>query len=250
MLWLPKRPDNNVHPQRTDFPAPLSLLCPERCPMRLPERGLRWSIRSIECVLRRVRGIKEFGDRSDAVFRLAIGKVNRPVRLSEGNTLQPGDVVGELHLWNEHLLLARARRPDLLWAVTIRRRMSESLRHLAAYLLANHRFDEVKALRIQPASVGGRREATVTRILARYGFEANHQADAKRQPSWLYRYGDNFWLWLMSWTFNPSRSREDWRFDRRRNEFWISRARFIALYGSSAANERSASPIINGPYKL
>ncbi len=218
--------------------------------MRLPERGLRWSIRSIECVLRRVRGIKEFGDRSDAVFRLAIGKVNRPVRLSEGNTLQPGDVVGELHLWNEHLLLARARRPDLLWAVTIRRRMSESLRHLAAYLLADHRFDEVTALRIQPASVGGRRETTVTRILARYGFEANDQADAKRQPSWLYRYGDNFWLWMMSWTFNPARSREDWRFDRRRIEFWISRARFIALYGSSAANERSASPIIDGPDKL
>ena len=216
--------------------------------MRLPQRGLRWLIRSIEWLLRRIEGIKEFADSPNALFRLSIGKANRLVRLSDGSTLQPGDTVGELHLWSEHLLLARARKPNLLWAVTIRRRMRESLCQLATYLLADHRFDEVKALRIQPASVGGRRGATLNRILARCGFEANHEVNAKPRLSWLYRYADNFWLWMMTWTFNPARSREDWRFDRRRIEFWISRARFIALYGT--ANERTAGPIIDGPHKV
>src|SRR6266436_7137669 len=145
--------------------------------MRLPERGLRWSIRSIEWMRRLIGGIKEFGDNPDAVFRLAIGKVDRVIRLSDGNTLQPGDAVGELHLWNEHLLLVSVRRPDLRWAVTMRRRATQSLRLLAAHLLSDHRFDDVKALYIQPASVGGRRAATLNRILARYGFEVNDEAN-------------------------------------------------------------------------
>ncbi|HEX2680642.1 MAG TPA: hypothetical protein VHM88_14700 [Candidatus Acidoferrales bacterium] len=202
--------------------------------MRLPERGLRWSIRSVEWVSRRIRGIKEFGVNPDVTFRLGIGKAGRVIHLSDGNILQPEDVVGELHLWNEHLLLAKAHRTDLGWAVAIRRRMTESLHDLATYLVADHRFDEVKALRVRPASVDGHREATLRRILARYGFEADREADTRPQPSWLYRYGDNFWLWMLAWTFNPTRSREDWRFDRRRIDFWISRARFIALYRSSA----------------
>ncbi len=145
--------------------------------MRLPERGLRWSIRSIEWMRRLIGGIKEFGDNPDAVFRLAIGKADRVIRLSDGNTLQPGDAVGELHLWNEHLLLVSVRRPDLRWAVTMRRRATQSLRLLAAHLLSDHRFDDVKALYIQPASVGGRRAATLNRILARYGFEVNDEAN-------------------------------------------------------------------------
>ena len=104
--------------------------------MRLPQRGLHWLIRSIEWLLRRIEGIKEFADSPNALFRLSIGKANRLVRLSDGSTLQPGDTVGELHLWSEHLLLARARKPNLLWAVTIRRRTRESLCQLATYLLA------------------------------------------------------------------------------------------------------------------
>ena len=145
--------------------------------MRLPERGLRWSIRSIEWMRRLIGGIKEFGDNPDAVFRLAIGKADRVIRLSDDNTLQPGDAVGELHLWNEHLLLVSVRRRDLRWAVTMRRRATQSLRLLAAHLLSDHRFDDVKALYIQPASVGGRRAATLNRILARYGFEVNDEAN-------------------------------------------------------------------------
>ena len=50
--------------------------------------------------------------------------------------------------------------------------VTQSLRLLAAHLLSDHRFDDVKALYIQPASVGGRRAATLNRILARYGFRA------------------------------------------------------------------------------
>jgi hypothetical protein len=199
--------------------------------MRLPERGLRWSIRWIDWLLRRIAGIVEFCDNPDAVFRLAIGQADRVLRLSDGNTLQPGDAVAELHLWNEHLFPVPVHRPNLRWAVTMRRQATQSLRQLAALLLTDRRFDDVKALRFQPASIGGRRRATLNRILARYGFEAN--AEAQPQRSWLHRYGDNFWLWMMAWTFNPDRSGEDWRFDRRREEFWISRGRFIVLYGSS-----------------
>ena len=36
---------------------------------------------------------------------------------------------------------------------------------------------------------------------------------------------------------------------RQRAEFWISRAHFIALYGSNVANERTAGPIIGRPHE-
>jgi hypothetical protein len=55
---------------------------------------------------------------------------------------------------------------------------------------------------------------------------------------------DNLWMSLLAWTFNPV-SRERWRSDRRRREFWISRARFLARFGGNAASDAVDRPSVS-----
>ena len=129
-----------------------------------------------------------------------------------------------------------SRGGDLGRAMTLRRRVLESLRRLAAYMLADRRFDGVKALRIEPALSGARAATMLTRIVARYGFEAALDGGVPPAGSLLFRTFDNLWMSALAWTFNPF-TRTSWRSDRRRREFWISRARFIARFG---ADGRSA----------
>jgi hypothetical protein len=202
---------------------------------QFPPRGGRSLIRGIDWLVRRFKGIIEFDRSEDGLICIALVRVEQQARLADGTHLQPGDAVVELHLWNEHLLRVPARGSDLRRATALRRGGVESLRRLAAYMLADRRFDDIKALRIEPAVGGVRAAATLTRMVARYGFEVALDGGGAPAASWLFRIFDNFWMSLLSWTFNPVSLRR-WRSDRRRRAFWISRARFIARFGGDAVS--------------
>src|SRR5260221_8791472 len=199
---------------------------------QLPQRGGRWLIRGIDWLVRRFKGIVEFDNREDGLIRIGFVRVDEEALLADGTHLQPRDTAVELHLWNEHLLRIPSHGRDLGRAMVIRRRVIESLRRLAAYMTADRRFDHVKALRIEPALAGPRAAVMLTRIVARYGFEVALDGGAPPAGSWLFRVFDNLWMSLLAWTFNPV-GRERWRSDRRRREFWISRARFLARFGGN-----------------
>jgi hypothetical protein len=197
-------------------------------------------VRAIDLLLRRLGGIVEFDRDEDAVLRIALTRAARAVTLADGTALRPGDAVIEVHFWNERLRLGAFRAPwaaNLRWAATMRRRAVQSLRRLAQRLETDPGLQQVKALHVAPAIAGGRRTRVFARVLRRHGFEVAFDADAAEAGSWLFRRADNLWLWLLAWAFNP-RSLRDWRFDRRRREFWMSRARFIALYGSASRASR------------
>lgn len=197
---------------------------------QLPQRGGRWLIRGIDWLVRRFKGIVEFDSREDGLIRIGFVRVDEEVLLADGTHLHPRDTAVELHLWNEHLLRIPARGRDLGRPMVIRRRVIESLSRLAAHMIADRRFDHVKALRIEPALAGPRAAVMLTRIVARYGFEVAPDGAGPPAGSWLFRVFDNLWMSLLAWTFNPV-GRERWRSDRRRRQFWISRARFIARFG-------------------
>lgn len=203
----------------------------------LSQRALRWLIRGIDFLARQITGIVDFDSSEDGLVRIELGRVKREVPLADGTRLHPGDAVVVLHFWNERLLLTPSWGPGLRWATVTRRRTVRSLRRLARYM-RDDRCNEIKALRIEPALTGGRRASVLTRIVAKHGFEAGPDADAAVGGSWLYRFFDNLWLWLLAWTFNPV-TLKGWRFDRRRREFWMSRERFIALYGGDPAGDET-----------
>lgn len=193
--------------------------------------GVRWLVRGIDFASRRLRRIVEFDDAEDGLFRIGLRYARHEIRLADGTRIHPGHPVLELHLWNEHLLRLPPKGPDLRWAAVGRRQTAESLRRLAAHMLTNPELDRVKALHMTPALAGGRLASSLSLIVTKNGFEPVSGVEslpARSRLSWLL---DNLWLWVLTWTFSPL-SLENWRFDRERREFWISRERFMALYGS------------------
>ena len=55
-------------------------------------------------------------------------KTRAPVILSDGTSIQIGELVGTLHFWNEHLPRYSEHGPDLGWACAVRDRIRYSLR--------------------------------------------------------------------------------------------------------------------------
>jgi len=196
----------------------------------LSMRVLRRFIRGIDASLRRGIGIIEFEQGEDALLRIGVARAERETQLSDGTRLQPGDLLLELHFWNEHLMTLPSTSPTLRWAVSTRRQAARSLRRLAAHLQTAPALREVKALRIRPAFAGRNLARNLNWIVAKHGFETATNCAERTPASGVYRWLDSLWLWLLSWTFNP-RSLRGRRFRRQRQEFWMSRGKFIALYG-------------------
>jgi hypothetical protein len=191
---------------------------------------LRKLIRGIDACLRRGIGIVEFERGEDALLRIGVARAERAVRLRDGTQLQPGDPLLELHLWNEHLPMLPSGGPSLRWAASTRRQITHSLRRLAVHLQRVPDLWEAKALRIQPAFAGRNLARNLNWIAAKHGFESIEDLHKPVLTAGARRWFDSLWLWLLTWAFNPHSLRGR-RFRRTRREFWISRARFIALYG-------------------
>jgi hypothetical protein len=207
----------------------------------LSTRMLRNLIRGVDACLRRGIGIIEFEQGQDALLRIGTGRAEREMRLSDGTRLQPGDLLLELHFWNEHLMTVPSSGQTLRWAASARRQAVRSLHRLAAYLQTSPDLREVKALRIRPALAGRNLARNLNWIVAKHGFEAAADCAERAPASGAYRWLDSLWLWLLTWTFNP-RSLKGRRFRRTRQEFWMSRGRFIALYGEPRAPAREQAP--------
>ena len=198
---------------------------------------LRKLIRGIDACLRRGIGIVEFEQGEDALVRIGLGRAEREIQLSDATRLQPGDLLLELHFWNEHVMTLPSAGPTLRWAVSTRRQVTRSLHRLAVHLQRAPDLREVKALRIRPAFAGRNLARNLNWIVAKHGFEIATNSAEQTAASGAYRWLDSLWLWLLTWAFNP-RSLRGRRFRRQRQEFWMSRARFIALYAKPRETAR------------
>jgi hypothetical protein len=188
-------------------------------------------LRGIDRIARRLHGIREFDRGDDCLLRIAIGRIARPLRLSDGYVLRVGDRFVELHLWNEHLAVP-PHGADLRWAARARRQFERSLRRLIEHMDADSALRDVHAVMMKPALPDRQLEQKIDRLVRLFGFAPTSDGESAGTMGRLERYADNLWLWLLTWTFNP-RSLKARRFIRRRHELWISRDRLVALYGSA-----------------
>ncbi len=205
----------------------------ERATPTLSARVLRQFIRGIDACLRRRLGIVEFERATDALLRIAVGRAEREIVLGDGTRVRRNDPVLELHFWNEHLLALPRSGATLGWGAATRRQVAQSLRRLAECVQAAPELADIKALRIRPAFASRNLARNLSWIVARYGFESVVDDRKQRAASDAHRLLDSLWVWLLTWAYNPHSLRGH-RFRRTRQEFWISRARFIALYGESS----------------
>ena len=194
---------------------------------------------SVDALLRSVHGIHEFTDDPDCILRIAYSRARHPVSLSEGTRLLPGEPVGALHLWNEHLPRYSERGPDLAWACETRRRVVHSMRLLAAHIEREPAWRSVRAFCAETTLSNRLGDLQIRRLAGRYGFER-----IEPPPSILGRLhaiGDCFNTWALTRAFNPAAlSRQP--FLRGRYELWISRPALLDRYCRPARKTCAGKP--------
>ena len=181
-----------------------------------------------DAVLRRYHHIKEFTDDPDCIFRLGLSRARNPVRLHDGTPaaidIRPGEPIGTLHLWNEHLLRYVSGGPDIHWAAAIGRRVEHSLRLLAIHV---ERDADCRGLRaFQGAAMLSSRLGAlqINRVAGRFGFELIDTECSLAGR--LHRLADSFCGWSLTSAFNPAALARQ-RFFRPYHELWITRAALI-----------------------
>jgi hypothetical protein len=183
---------------------------------------------SVDAILRACHGIHEFTDDPDCVLRIAVRRARRAVTLSDGTRVLPGEPVGALHLWNEHLPRYSEGGPDLGWACEIRRRVLHSMQLLATHVERAAEFRAAPAFCAETTLSNRLGEAQIRRLARRHGFERIDPPRSILQQ--LHAIGDCFNTWALTRAFNPAAlSRQP--FLRGRHELWISRSTLIDRYG-------------------
>ena len=213
-----------------------STSAPERGPVRVarrrpPRRGWRdmlWSgaIRFTDWFLRRWHRVHEFTADPDCLIRISHSTATRPIALSDGVHIYPGDKVLDLHIWNEQLPRFFGRGADFTWATLIRRKLLGSVRSLARHLARDEQCQSFVAIRAR-ATFGSRRQAAqLRRAAARFGFEMVEDGP----PNRLHEMGEDILIWAFARAFNPAALRHH-KLRRNRTELWISRDRLLQLHG-------------------
>ena len=205
-----------------------------------PDEWWVGSVSRVDAILRSCYGIYEFTDDPACVLRVGLSQARAPVSLSDGTSVEVGELVGTLHFWNEHLPRYSERGPDLGWACAVRDRVIYSLRAFSEYVESEAAWREVRAIRTETALPARLGALQIRRVFQRYGFER-----VARDSSLLARLhglGECVVLWALTRAFNPAALPRQ-PFLRDRHELWISRRSLLARYARKNYRNRT---LING----
>jgi hypothetical protein len=171
--------------------------------------------------LRRLNGVFEYSDDGDCILRISRETAEHRVELADGTRIEPGDPLLGLHIWNEHMPVARAGH-WVGWAHVASRRFLHSLRELDAYIDARPEFSNLKAIVADAAIATAAQSEQLVRIAERHGFEAAapDQLPARKNP--LRRLGENILMLLLVMAANPAAARADVLL-RRNRRMYLSR---------------------------
>lgn len=115
-----------------------------------PARAL---VRAFDRFLSRCYGIHPFSNDPDCLLRLGLARARKQVVLKDGTTVRPGDLVGDLHLWNDRIPSMPPAGANLAWGLGFQRRLRRSLELLAERVEAER--GEAEAGAGQAAGPGG-----------------------------------------------------------------------------------------------
>lgn len=190
-----------------------------------------WSslVGSLDAVLRAYNGVYEFSDDPDCLLRLGMSLAREPVTLADGTSIEVGDRIGALHLWNEHLPRFSDMGPELRWAAEMRRRLALSLRALAVYVESEPQWRGVEAFMGYGAFSSRIGVVQLYRVTRRMGFEwvPGGSSIVRTLAGSITSYG-------LARVHNPAALARQ-QFFRHVHEIWISRAALLALYGEPTA---------------
>jgi hypothetical protein len=196
---------------------------------------MRGAIYGVDLILRQWYGIYEYSRTNTDILRIAMLRASVPVSLPDGTQIRPGDLIVDLHIWNERLSTLGPFGPSLAWGCRVRHRIEFSLGQLARHLETIGYLEPCAAVRAKAVFVNGRNAKRLTRIAACYGL---HRA-IEAQPAGL---GHGLLAYGLTWASNPA-SLTGKRFNTMRHEFWMSGVAFRARYQSGRPSPADACPI-------
>ena len=198
---------------------------------------------SLDAWLRSYYDIRDFTDDPQCVLRIGPMPAHMGVSLSDGTELREGELVGALHLWNEHLPHYSGNGPTLAWAKEMRCRMLRSLSLLADFVECDPVWAPVRAFcgdSTLSSRIGG---PQMQRLARRHGFEPVQPPAALSRH--LQTIADSLIVWGLTRAFDPAAlSRQ--RFLRDHNELWLSRSVLMTLYGRDDFAREGPAPSAGG----
>jgi hypothetical protein len=131
-------------------------------------------------------------------------------------------------MWNERLLALDALSPGLGWAKTIQRSFLHSLREVACYLDDHPDMAEVRAIGGVTVLMETDNHQGGARLAERLGFAVLPYYSSL---GGFGEFWENFYSWILIWTYNPSSLPNRHLKSLRRKEFWISIREFRRRFG-------------------
>ncbi len=186
-------------------------------------------VTATDAILRQISGVTEFCADLNGLLRLKQDHADRNLTLKDGIRVERDALIMDLHLWNEHLQPFPSETLDFDWTSFVEKQIQASLRRLAVYIHARQELDKVQALRIRLSVAKHGPPTILARLFMRAGFEPI-ESPASGIGCFM-PFIEGIWVWLLTWTYNP-RGLINWRFNRTRREFWISRSQFFARYAA------------------
>jgi hypothetical protein len=156
---------------------------------------IRGGIKALDWVLRRWYGIYVYSETRDDLLRAAIRTIDVPIILPDGTRVRRGDLVVDLHIWNERVPTLGPLGPSLARASRLRYRIEHSLTALAHHLELRGCLDHCAAVHAEVAVVSGHGARKLARTAERYGLTLSVSRQA-HLGSGLLAYG-------LAWSCNP-----------------------------------------------
>lgn len=188
---------------------------------------MRKIVRRFDAWLSRMYGVFEFSQIQDCLFRLQVAVAHHPIHLPDCR-VEPGELVLHLHIWNERLLALDALSPGLGWAKTLQRSFLHSLGEIAYYLDDHPDMAEVRAVGGVTVLLDNGDHIGGARLVERLGFTI---LPYYSPLGGFGEFWENFYSWVLIWTYNPSILPYRQLRSLRRQEFWISAGEFRRRFG-------------------
>lgn len=186
-------------------------------------------IQGIDALLRHVNHIEEFTNDERCLIRIAVARSNRDMILSDGTKVVKGEIIGELHLWNDHIPPMPRGGADFAWGVCAYSLLVRSFRLLAQYAAVHPELSRICAWHGEssflPKGIG------VPELFSRLGFDVVRQENPANFLRRFVDFWENFYWWMLAWTFNPASLKRKELLKMERWEVWLSAAKLREKYG-------------------
>lgn len=187
-------------------------------------------IREVDGFLRRRQHIIEFCHDPRCLLRIALHSVEPGDPVNGSWRLQPGERVGELHFWNEHIPPVPAGGPNLAWAKLIRQRMFGSFALLAESVRTDASFKNVQVFFAKTRLGADKPRAHFERLTKPFGFERIEELACRGWQQKLVGLGECVHFWALLRAFNPETLTHRRFFQLPARQLWISRKTLLEKY--------------------